>query len=383
MSQHVEDSDDEIGGAAALFSEKQIPEWAQYYPDYTRLKGLIDELAGMTLERSSSRSAMNSSAFPSSSDSAARVAAAGSGEVEFRTMLDAELSRVNQFVVTTGAELRSQVADLDRDSLNEMKNVQELKASVERCMTQVMHLDDFSSLCQAIFLRVLGEHDQVSEVPMLLQYSQKLYYQPFLQSRCADLSGPLAAIEGRLQKRDADASDSHDKLGKGGLEEPLLTHRQSTVVEKRKQNRGIGGFWRKMLARSHRQPSAAMGKKAPSLTPVKIEPKVFFANERTFLHWMHMCVTLAAVAMAIMAAGGDEPGLALPGLILSVLSGMFIIYAWYMFMWRGEALKAKIDHLDDRVGPTLFVFSVIAAMGFVGFRKIQHAMADADADEGY
>jgi hypothetical protein len=35
--------------------------------------------------------------------------------------------------------------------------------------------------------------------------------------------------------------------------------------------------------------------------PVKIEPKVFFANERTFLAWLHMSVTLATISIAIVA----------------------------------------------------------------------------------
>ena len=35
--------------------------------------------------------------------------------------------------------------------------------------------------------------------------------------------------------------------------------------------------------------------------PVKIEPKVFFANERTFLAWLHMAVTLASISIAIVA----------------------------------------------------------------------------------
>ena len=35
--------------------------------------------------------------------------------------------------------------------------------------------------------------------------------------------------------------------------------------------------------------------------PVKVEPKVFFANERTFLAWLNMAVTLASISIAIMA----------------------------------------------------------------------------------
>lgn len=39
----------------------------------------------------------------------------------------------------------------------------------------------------------------------------------------------------------------------------------------------------------------------PRKVPVKIEPKVFFANERTFLAWLHMSITLASISIAIIA----------------------------------------------------------------------------------
>ena len=39
----------------------------------------------------------------------------------------------------------------------------------------------------------------------------------------------------------------------------------------------------------------------PRKVPVKVEPKVFFANERTFLAWLHMSVTLASISIAIVA----------------------------------------------------------------------------------
>lgn len=39
----------------------------------------------------------------------------------------------------------------------------------------------------------------------------------------------------------------------------------------------------------------------PRKVPVKVEPKVFFANERTFLSWLHMSLTLASISVAIVA----------------------------------------------------------------------------------
>lgn len=380
-----DDSEDE-GGSSLLFSEKQIPEYAQHYPDYVRLKKLIHELSGVAAARPLASLRLSADMKRQSTDSAARVAAAGSNEVEFRTALDNELSRVNQFVVSSSAELRQHVADLQRNSQDRARSVAELKASVQRCMKQVMQLDDFSSLSQAIFLRVLTEHDAISDVPMLLQYSQKLYYQPFLQTKCSDLSSPLAAIEQRLETRE-DADHHEQELAnkdptKGGLEEPLLTRRQNVAMKvvERKPRAGLAGWVQRVF--NPNLSRAPTGKLLTKLTPVKIEPKVYFANERTFLHWMHMCVTLGAIAMAITAEGINEPTLVLPGVLLTGFSAVFILYAWYMFMWRGEALKAKIDHVDDRVGPSLFVVAVLCGLAFVGYKKLEHLAQMSEGAEG-
>eukprot|EP00983_Pelagomonas_calceolata_P068677 1150028-Pelagomonas_calceolata.AAC.7 len=39
--------------------------------------------------------------------------------------------------------------------------------------------------------------------------------------------------------------------------------------------------------------------------PMRLEPKTFFANERTFLSWLHMAVTLGSISAALLgfAAG--------------------------------------------------------------------------------
>ena len=76
----------------------------------------------------------------------------------------------------------------------------------------------------------------------------------------------------------------------------------------------IKGFGGPAAARAARQaPSpflkflgiAPSGKMATS-TPMRIEPKTFFANERTFLAWLHMAVTLGSISAALLgfASGG-------------------------------------------------------------------------------
>lgn len=78
----------------------------------------------------------------------------------------------------------------------------------------------------------------------------------------------------------------------------------------------------------------------PRSAPVKIDPKVFFANERTFLAWMHVSVILAGASVAINAFTESHHSSAsqLYGVILLPVSIAFIIYAMvqceYVCTWE-------------------------------------------------
>jgi hypothetical protein len=62
----------------------------------------------------------------------------------------------------------------------------------------------------------------------------------------------------------------------------------------------IGDFFSNLFAKKgYDRLSNSLDK--PRKVPVKVEPKVFFANERTFLSWLHMSVTLASISVAIVA----------------------------------------------------------------------------------
>jgi hypothetical protein len=40
--------------------------------------------------------------------------------------------------------------------------------------------------------------------------------------------------------------------------------------------------------------------------PHKVEPKLFLANERTFMKWMHMAITISSVSSGAIAVAGKE-----------------------------------------------------------------------------
>lgn len=66
----------------------------------------------------------------------------------------------------------------------------------------------------------------------------------------------------------------------------------------------------------------------PRKVPVKVEPKVHLANERTFLAWLHVVVILAAASMTIVSYSSDEDWVnQLYGIVLLPVSIAFIFYS--------------------------------------------------------
>jgi len=66
----------------------------------------------------------------------------------------------------------------------------------------------------------------------------------------------------------------------------------------------------------------------PRKVPIKVEPKVHFGNERTFLAWLHVVTMLAAASVTIVTFS-EGKGLLdqLFGIILLPVSVAYIFYA--------------------------------------------------------
>eukprot|EP00546_Thalassionema_frauenfeldii_P002206 CAMPEP_0178934082 /NCGR_PEP_ID=MMETSP0786-20121207/23672_1 /TAXON_ID=186022 /ORGANISM="Thalassionema frauenfeldii, Strain CCMP 1798" /LENGTH=749 /DNA_ID=CAMNT_0020611839 /DNA_START=99 /DNA_END=2349 /DNA_ORIENTATION=+ len=106
----------------------------------------------------------------------------------------------------------------------------------------------------------------------------------------------------------------------------------------------------------------------------KIEPKVFFANERTYLHWLHHAIVLASVASGILAFTDQDTEdrqmkwAIYYALALLTISLWFCVYALHIYLWRAERIKTRIPgHWDDPRGPLVlgFVLVVALAVNFV------------------
>lgn len=95
--------------------------------------------------------------------------------------------------------------------------------------------------------------------------------------------------------------------------------------------------------------------------PVRVEPKVFFANERTFLQWLHFTITLGGLALGLLNFG--DPAAQIAGLIFTVIAMIFMIYSTFLFHWRAQMIRNKNPGpYDDRVGPTVLVAVIFFAV---------------------
>lgn len=96
--------------------------------------------------------------------------------------------------------------------------------------------------------------------------------------------------------------------------------------------------------------------------PVRIEPKVYFATERTFLAWTDISILLSGIAGSLMNFGGPLAFKAAVGFYVTALASL--IYSTCLYIWRVIQIRNKRPvRYDDRIGPTAICFVLAAATG--------------------
>jgi len=105
----------------------------------------------------------------------------------------------------------------------------------------------------------------------------------------------------------------------------------------------------------------------------KIEPKIFFANERTYLHWLHAGVTLYTIAAGILAFAENDGTSWAPWYAMALLpiSLGFCMYALHVFLWRADRIKTRIPgRWDDPRGPMLLGGTLVVVLAVNFFAKL-------------
>lgn len=103
--------------------------------------------------------------------------------------------------------------------------------------------------------------------------------------------------------------------------------------------------------------------KAKRLT---IEPKTFFANERTFLQWFSTATLISSVALALIGVETQQSDLVTVGFIFLPIAMLILIYAFFMFYSRVKKLEARApsQKYADIWGPALLTLLLVIALFF-------------------
>lgn len=96
--------------------------------------------------------------------------------------------------------------------------------------------------------------------------------------------------------------------------------------------------------------------------PLRVEAKVWLANQRTFVKWQHITVLLATLSLGLYNAAGVDNNTART---LSLVYTAFAIFAgvwgWSMYIWRSKLITQRSGKdFDNMIGP--FVVAVGLAL---------------------
>ena len=99
------------------------------------------------------------------------------------------------------------------------------------------------------------------------------------------------------------------------------------------------------------------------MVPQKVEPKLFFANERTFLKYLQMGVLTSSISMGVLAFSKNTSEATVLALILMPVSFVFVLYALNTFLWRSDLIRNRNSaRWDDPLGPVVLTLLLIIAL---------------------
>ncbi|RPA85494.1 SPX-domain-containing protein [Ascobolus immersus RN42] len=123
---------------------------------------------------------------------------------------------------------------------------------------------------------------------------------------------------------------------------------------------GIGFGDAPIEAMNVRRIRAPPGKKI--FVPVRVEPKVYFAGERTFLAWFEFAVYLGAIATTLLNFGDRLSMYAAWGFTVSSVASL--IYALTMYIWRSQKIRKRAAvKYHDKWGPSVLCLLVFVSIG--------------------
>lgn len=98
--------------------------------------------------------------------------------------------------------------------------------------------------------------------------------------------------------------------------------------------------------------------------PVKVEAKVWLANQRTFIKWQHVSILLASLSLGLFNAAGPDNyvGKAL-GIVYTIVAIFAAAWGYGIYMWRHSLItKRSGKDFDAVAGPVVVCIGLIVAL---------------------
>ncbi|KAI1418222.1 SPX-domain-containing protein [Hypoxylon sp. FL1857] len=116
--------------------------------------------------------------------------------------------------------------------------------------------------------------------------------------------------------------------------------------------------------------------------PLQVEPKVWLANERTFLKWQHICILLGTLAISLYTAAGENFLAECMGIAYIVIAIMAGGWGYAMLHRRRDMIVERSGKdFDNMIGPLAVSAALMLALilNFVFSYRPAFARLDADS----
>ncbi|KAF8071816.1 hypothetical protein FPV67DRAFT_899192 [Lyophyllum atratum] len=135
------------------------------------------------------------------------------------------------------------------------------------------------------------------------------------------------------------------------LARPARYHRADAIPDVDRDNQGEMPTVRDYHAINSVPPNVRVPKKMA--TPVRVEAKVWFANERTWIAWLNMAILIGTLAIALFNASRDEIATTF-AYAYAIISICVLIYAFALYQYRISMIRRRDPgHFDSIAGPVL------------------------------
>lgn len=197
------------------------------------------------------------------------------------------------------------------------------------------------------------------------------------------------AVASPFGKSPAKGSDRRQSAPEANADDDETDHEaglsnENTLAGRSRVRSLLPSFSGSKYARAHRQPGSVRlppgvrepGKLIKDSGPVRVEPKVWLANQRTFIKWQHISVLLASLSLGLYNAAGEHNNVAR---ILALVYTLVAIFAgawgWWQYLLRSRMIQERSGKdFDNIVGPIIVCVGLVIALclnfGFkVGIRN--------------